>query len=61
MRVAFPENDRNHENDENDEHSSDSYNQGVECWFCRNKGNHRNDENHGNPGCKTPGSPKQRV
>ena len=32
LRVAFHENDGNHENNENDEHNSDSYNQGVECW-----------------------------
>ena len=52
VRVAFHENDGNHENDENDEGNSDSYKQGVECWIRRNHGNHENDENHGNPGCK---------
>ena len=52
MRVAFHENDGNHENDENDEDNSDSYKQGVECWIRGNHGNHGNDENHGNPGCK---------
>ena len=51
-RVAFHENDGNHENDENDEDNSDSYKQGVECWIRGNHGNHENDENHGNPGCK---------
>ena len=30
VRVAFHDNDRNHENDENDEDDSDSYKQGVE-------------------------------
>ena len=50
MRVAFHENDGNHENDRiDDEDNSDSYNQGAECWT---SGNHGNDENHGNPGCK---------
>ena len=52
VRVAFHENDGNHENDENDEDNSDSYKQGVECWNSGNHGNHENDENHGNPGCK---------
>ena len=52
VRVAFHENDGNHENDENDEDNSDSYKQGVECWIRRNHGNHENDKNHGNPGCK---------
>ena len=50
MRVAFHENDGNHENDED---NSDSYKQGVECWISGNHGNHKNDENRGNPGCKT--------
>ena len=49
VRVAFHENDGNHENDED---NSDSYKQGVECWIRGNHGNHENDENHGNPGCK---------
>ena len=52
VRVAFHENDGNHENDENDEDNSDSYKQGIECWIHGNHGNHENDENHGNPGCK---------
>ena len=52
VRVAFHENDGNHENDENDEDNSDSYKQGVECWIRGNHGNHEIDENHGNPGCK---------
>ena len=52
VRVAFHENDGNHENDENDEDNSDCYKQGVECWIRGNHGNHENDENHGNPGCK---------
>ena len=52
VRVAFHENDGNHENDENDEDNSDSYKQGVECWIRGNHENHENDENHGNPGCK---------
>ena len=52
VRVAFHENDGNHENDENDEVNSDSYKQGVECWSRGNHGNHENDENHENPGCK---------
>ena len=51
-RVAFHENDGNHEKDENDEDNSDSYKQGFECWIHGNRGNHGNDENHGNPGCK---------
>ena len=46
MRVAFHENDGNHENDENDEDNSDSYKQGVECWIRGNHGNHGNDETH---------------
>ena len=46
VRVAFHENNTNHENDED---NSDSYKQGVECWI---SGNHRNNENHRNPGCK---------
>ena len=33
VRVAFHENDGNHENDENDKDNSDSYEQGVECWI----------------------------
>ena len=49
VRVAFHENDGNHENDED---NSSSYKQGVECWIRGNHGNHENDENHGNPGCK---------
>ena len=52
VRVAFHENDGNHENDENDEDNSDSYKQGIECWIRGNHGNHENDENHWNPGCK---------
>ena len=52
VRVAFHENDGNHENDENDEDNSDSYKQGVECWIRGNHGNRENDENHENPGCK---------
>ena len=54
MRVAFHENDRNHENDEDD---SDRYRQGVECWMGGNHGNHGNDENHGNPGGANHGLP----
>ena len=46
MRVAFHENDRNHDNDENGEDNSDSYKQAVECWIRRNHENHGNDENH---------------
>ena len=49
VRVAFHENDGNHENDEDD---SDSYKQGVERWIRGNHGIHDNDENHGNAGCK---------
>ena len=56
-RVAFHENDGNHENDENDEDNSDSYTQGVECWIRGNHGNHENNENHENPGCKPEVSP----
>ena len=52
VRVAFHENDGNHENDENDEDNSDSYKQGVECWIRGNHGNHENEENHENPGCQ---------
>ena len=52
VRVAFHENDGNHENDENDEDNADSYKQGVECWIRGNHGNHGIDENHGNPGRK---------
>ena len=52
VRVAFHENDGNHENDENDEDNSDSYKQALECWIRGNHGNHENDENHGNPWCK---------
>ena len=37
MRVAFDENDGNHENDRNDEDKSERYKQGVECWT---RGNH---------------------
>ena len=40
VRVAFHENDGNHENDENDEDNSDGYKQGAERWI---RGNH-----HGN-------------
>ena len=49
VRVAFHENDGNHENDKD---NSDSYKQGVECLIRGNHGNHENDENHENPGCK---------
>ena len=52
VRVAFHENNGNHENDENGEDNSDSYKQGVECLIRGNHGNHENDENHENPGCK---------
>ena len=52
VRVAFHENDGNHEKDENDEDNSDSCKRGVECWIRGNHGNHENDENHENPGCK---------
>ena len=45
VRVAFHENDGNHENDENNEDNPDSYKQGVECWIRGNHGNHENDEN----------------
>ena len=31
VRVAFHEDDGNHENDENDEDNSDSYKQGADC------------------------------
>ena len=54
MRVAFHENDGNHEN------GSDSYKQGFECWIGGNYRNHGNDENHGNPRCK-PRVPQTRV
>ena len=60
VRVAFHENDGNHENDENDEDNSDSCKQGVECWIRGNHGNHgnhENDENRENPGC-TPRVPQ---
>ena len=33
MRVAFHENDGNHENDEDNSHS---YKQGAECWISEN-------------------------
>ena len=52
VRVAFRENDGNHENEENDKDNSDSYKQGVECWIRGSHENHGNDKNHGNPGCK---------
>ena len=52
VRVAFHENDGNHENDENDEDDSDGYKQGFEYWNSGNHGNDENDENHGSPGCK---------
>ena len=52
VRVAFHENDGNHENDDNDEDIPDSYKQGVECRIRGNHGNHENDGNHENPGCK---------
>ena len=58
MRVAFHENDGNHENNENDEDNSDSYKQRVECWIRGNHGNHENDENHGNPGFPKPRVPQ---
>ena len=52
-RVAFHENDGNHEKDKtNDEHNSDSYKQGAECSIGGSHENHENGENHGNPGCK---------
>ena len=38
MRIAFHENDGNHENDKNDEDNSDSYKQGAECWIRGNYG-----------------------
>ena len=38
LRVAFHENDGNHENDED---NSDSYKQAVECWIRRNHENPR--------------------
>ena len=57
VRVAFHENDGNHENDENDEDNSDGYNQGAERWVRGNHGNHENDKNHGNPRVQTTGSP----
>ena len=52
VRVAFHENDANHENGENDEDNPDSYKQGVACWIRGNHGNHENDKSHRNPGCK---------
>ena len=55
VRVAFHENDGNHDNAENDEDDSDDYKQGVQCWIRgnrRNHGNHENDANHENPGFK---------
>ena len=57
VRVAFHENDGNHENDENDEDNSDSYKQGVECWIRGDHGNHENDENHENPRVQATSSP----
>ena len=45
MRVAFHENDGNHENDENDEDNSDGYKPGAECWISGNHGNHEDDKN----------------
>ena len=57
MRVAFHENDGNHEDDEG---NSDSYAHGVECWISGNHSNHGNDENHRNPECK-PRVPQQWV
>ena len=58
MRVAFHENDRNH--DENDKDNSDNYKQGVECWISGDHGNHGNDEKTRNQGANH-GFPKQRV
>ena len=52
LRVAFHENDGNHENDENDEDGLDSYKQGADCWVNGNHGNHANHENHRNAVCK---------
>ena len=52
VRVAFQENDGNHENHENDEDNSNSYKQEVECWIHGNHGNLENDENYESPGCK---------
>ena len=57
VRVAFHENDGNHENDENDEDNSDSYKEGVECWIHENHGNHDNDENPRESRVQTTGSP----
>ena len=54
VRVAFHENDGNHENDEDD---SDSYRQGVECWIRGNHGNRENDENPRESRVQTTGSP----
>ena len=42
VRVAFHENDGNHENYENDEDNSDRYKQELECWIRGNHGNHEN-------------------
>ena len=58
VRVAFHENDGNHENDENDEDNADSYKQGIECWSRGNHGNHENDENHENPDFPKPRVPQ---
>ena len=49
MRVAFHENNRNHENDEN---NSDSCKQGVECWINGNPGNHGMTKTAEIQGCK---------
>ena len=49
MRVAFRENDTNHENDINNKDNSGSYKQGVEWWTGGHHKNHRNDENYRNP------------
>ena len=49
MRVAFHENNRNHDTEDNDEDELNSYKQGFECWV---DGNHGNDASHGNRGCK---------
>ena len=57
-RVAFHENDGNHENDE---HNSDSYNQGVECWIRENHRNHKDDAKTTGIQGANDGFPKPRV
>ena len=56
MRVAFHENDGNHETTQTTKTTQTATNKELSAGLAEITGiteNHRNNENHGNPGCKS--------